>query len=63
MTWHEANRLTTRRGMVRMVLGHQADVYARSGHVHRVSFRPANQLQTAGDTLESIVGTDFEAQP
>ena len=42
MAWHEAMRVPTRRGMVCMVLGQQPDVFARTGHVYRVSCTPAH---------------------
>ena len=43
MAWHEAMRVPTRRGMVCMVLGQQPDVFARTGHVYRVSCTPADR--------------------
>ena len=43
MAWHEAMHVPTRRGMVCMVLGQQPDVFARTGHVYRVSCTPADR--------------------
>ena len=49
--------------MVSMMLGQQADVCVRAGHVHRVSCTPANQLHTAGDTIVRPSSTNLEALP
>ena len=55
MAWHEAMRVPTRRGMVCMVLGQQPDVFARTGHVYRVSCTPADGRRYSTRAVERQV--------
>ena len=55
MAWHEAMREPTRRGMVRMMLGQQADASARTAQVYRVTCTPADGRRYSTRAVERQV--------